>query len=207
LGKLGLGKLGIALEQCVALDAVNLTDTPSGAAATADTARFCVKIMTRDEIAGCPAWAATFADRRKDHRYYEILEDTLRDCVEYRYFAIIDQAARIQAIQPFFLLDQDILEGLGAEWQTWLARIRRFVPRFLKMRTLMVGCFAGEGHLAGSDTVPSGEIAEILCREIVNLARSCRAQLIVLKEFPTRYRPVLDCFVRRGFARAPSMPM
>jgi predicted N-acyltransferase len=71
----------------------------------------------------------------------------------------------------------------------------------------MVGCFAGEGHLAGSATVPSGEMAEILCREIINLATSCRAQLIVLKEFPISYRPVLDCFVRRGFARAPSMPM
>jgi Peptidogalycan biosysnthesis/recognition len=188
-------------------DAVSLTDTASVADAAAATARFRVKIVTRAEIAGCPAWAATFADRRKDHRYYEILEDTLRDRVDYRYFAIIDQAARIQAVQPFFLLDQDILEGLGAEWQTWLARIRRFVPRFLKMRTLMVGCFAGEGHLAGSDTVPCGEMAEILCREIVNLARSCRAQLIVLKEFPAHYRPVLDCFVRRGFARVPSMPM
>jgi Acetyltransferase (GNAT) domain len=203
----GLGKSSIAPEQCVTSDAASLIDTASVADAAAATARFCVKIMTRGEIAGCPAWAATFADRRKDHRYYEILEDTLRDRVEYRYFAIIDQAACIQAVQPFFLLDQDILEGLGAEWQTRLARIRRFVPRFLKTRTLMVGCFAGEGHLAGSDTVPSGEMAEILCREIVNLARSCRAQLIVLKEFPTRYRPVLDCFVRRGFARAPSMPM
>jgi len=191
----------------VTSDAGSLTDTASVADAAAVTARLCVKIMTRGEIAGCPAWAATFADRRKDHRYHEILEDTLRDYVEYRYFAIIDQAACIQAVQPFFLLDQDILEGLGAEWQTWLARIRRFVPRFLKTRTLMVGCFAGEGHLAGSDMVPSGEMAEILCREIINLARSCRAQLIVLKEFPTRYRPVLDCFVRRGFARAPSMPM
>lgn len=188
-------------------DAISLTDTVSVADAAAATARFCVKIMTRDEIAGCPAWAATFADRRKDHRYYEILEDTLRDRVEYRYFAIIDHVACIRAVQPVFLLDQDILEGLGAEWQTWLARIRRFVPRFLKTRTLMVGCFAGEGHLAGSDTVPCGEVAEILCREIVNLARSCRAQLIVLKEFPTRYRPVLECFVRRGFARVPSMPM
>ena len=189
------------------LDAVSLTDTPSVADVAADTTRFCVKIMTRDEIAGCPAWAATFADQRKDHRYYEILEDTLRDHVEYRYFAIIDQAACIQAVQPFFLLDQDILEGLGAEWQPWLARIRRFFPRFFKTRTLMVGCFAGEGHLAGSDMVPSGEIAEILSREIVKLARSCRAQLIVLKEFPRRYRPELECFIRRGFARAPSMPM
>ena len=138
------GKLIIAPEQCVTSDAIGLTDTVSVADAAAATPRFCVKIMTRDEIAGCPAWAATFADRRKDHRYYEILEDTLRDRVEYGYFAIIDRAACIQAVQPFFLLDQDILEGLGAEWQTWLARIRRFVPRFLKMRTLMVGCFAGE---------------------------------------------------------------
>ena len=157
--------------------------------------------MTRGEIAGCPAWAATFADRRKDHRYYEILEDTLRDRVEYRYFAIIDQAACIRAVQPFFLLDQDILEGLGAEWQTRLARIRRFVPRFLKTRTLMVGCFAGEGHLAGSDTVPSGEMAEILCREIVNLARSCRAQLIVLKEF---LRAIGRCWIVSSGAASPA---
>nr|WP_172626871.1 GNAT family N-acetyltransferase [Bradyrhizobium ivorense] len=163
--------------------------------------------MTRGDIADCPAWAASFADLRKDRRYYEILEDTLGDGVEYRYFAIIDRAGCIQAVQPFFLLDQDILEGLGETWQPWLARIRRVAPRFFKTRTLMVGCFAGEGHLAGSDTVPSGEMAEILCREIVDLARSCRAQLIVLKEFPARYRPVLDCFVQRGFARAPSMPM
>ena len=133
--QIGLGKLSIAPEQCVTSDAVILTDTASVADAPDATARFCVKIVTRAEIAGCPAWAATFADRRKDHRYYEILEDTLRDRVEYRYFAIIDQAACIQAVQPFFLLDQDILEGLGAEWQTWLARIRRFVPRFLKTRT------------------------------------------------------------------------
>ncbi|MDW6023148.1 GNAT family N-acetyltransferase [Mesorhizobium sp. BAC0120] len=191
----------------MASDAVSLIDTASEAGAAAATARFSVKITTRAEVAGCPAWAATFADQRKDHRYYEIVEDTLRDRVEYRYFAIFDEAGCIQAVQPFFLLDQDILEGLGTEWQTWLARIRRFVPRFLKMRTLMVGCFAGEGHLAASDMVPSGEMAGILRREIVNLSRSCRAQLIVLKEFPARYRPVLDCFLRRGFARAPSMPM
>ncbi|MHC2250605.1 hypothetical protein ACVILK_000297 [Bradyrhizobium embrapense] len=188
-------------------DTVSLSGTPSVADAAAAAARFGVKIMTRGELAGCRAWADTFAALRMDRRYYEILEDTLRDGVEYRYVAIVDRAGCTQAVQPFFLLDQDILEGLGAEWQVWLARIRRFVPRFLKMRTLMVGCFAGEGHLGASDTVPPGEMAEILCREIVNLARSCRAQLIVLKEFPARYRPVLDCFVRHGFARAPSMPM
>ena len=71
----------IAPEQCVTSDAISLTDAARVADAARVTARFCVKIMTRDEIAGCSAWAATFADRRKDHRYYENLEDTLRDHV------------------------------------------------------------------------------------------------------------------------------
>src|SRR5260370_35626553 len=87
----GLGKLSIAPEQCVTSDAVSLTDTASVAEPAAATARFCVKIITRDEIAGCPAWASTFAAPRNVHRSYKILEDTLRDRHDYRYFAIIDQ--------------------------------------------------------------------------------------------------------------------
>ena len=42
---------------------------------------------------------------------------------------------------------------------------------------------------------------------IVRQATSLNAQLIVLKEFPARYRDVLHCFIQCGFARAPSMPM
>ena len=42
---------------------------------------------------------------------------------------------------------------------------------------------------------------------IIRQARSLNAQLIVLKEFPARYREVLHCFLQCGFARAPSMPM
>ncbi|MGL3208815.1 hypothetical protein [Bradyrhizobium sp. BR 1433] len=86
----------------MASDAVSLADTTSAADVAATTAPFRVKIVTRDEIAGCPAWEASFADLRKDHRYYEILEDTLRERVEYRYFAIIDEASCLHAVQPFF---------------------------------------------------------------------------------------------------------
>ena len=54
---------------------------------------------------------------------------------------------------------------------------------------------------------PVSIVAETLSRGIVKQARSLNAQLIVLKEFPSRYRSALQCFVQRGFARAPSMPM
>jgi hypothetical protein len=168
---------------------------------------FSISIVSRADLSGCAPWTSTFTDQRKDYRYYEILDDTLWDQFEYRYFAIVDSKGQVRAIQPFFLVDQDILEGLGAERIYWISLIRRVYPRFLKLRALMVGCSAGEAHLAATETLPVDIVAETLSNGIVKQARSLNAQLIVLKEFPSRYRKVLHRFVQCGFARAPSMPM
>jgi peptidoglycan biosynthesis/recognition FemAB-like protein len=168
---------------------------------------FSISVVSRAELSGCAPWTSTFADQRKDYRYYEILDDTLRGNFEHRYFAIVDNNGHVRAIQPFFLVDQDILEGLGAERIHWILLVRRFYPRFLKLRALMVGCSAGEAHLAATETLPADIVAETLSNGIAKQARSLNAQLIVLKEFPSRYRKVLHCFVQCGFARAPSMPM
>lgn len=167
---------------------------------------FSVTVIDRAELSSSTVWSSTFADKRKDYRYYEITEDTLREGYDYRYFAIRDASGRIRAIQPFFLLDQDILEGVGSEWRL-ISFIRRRYPRFLKMRTLMVGCSAGEGHLAACDDLPAASVADVLSRHIRKLAKNLGAQLIVLKEFPASYRETFECFVQRGFGRAPSMPM
>jgi predicted N-acyltransferase len=166
-----------------------------------------ITVISRAELSGCMVWTSTFADQRKDHRYYEIVDDTLRDNFEYRYFAILDAAGQVQAVQPFFLVDQDILEGLAIRQVRWIAIVRRFYPRFCILRALMVGCSAGEAHLAASETLPVNIVAEALASGIVKQARSLNAQLIVLKEFPARYRNALRCFVQNGFSRAPSMPM
>src|SRR6185312_2149874 len=99
------------------------------------------------------------------------------------YFAIVDHSGHVRAIQPFFLVDQDILEGLGAERICWISLVRRFYPRFLKLRALMVGCCAGEAHLAATEALPVDIIAETLSNGIIEQARSLNAQIIVLKEF------------------------
>jgi hypothetical protein len=168
---------------------------------------FSISVVSRAELSRCAPWTFTFVGTRKDYRYYEILDDTLRGNFEHRYFAIVDNDGHVRAIQPFFLLDQDILEGLGAERNYWISLVRRFYPRFLKLRTMMVGCSAGEAHLAGTEILPADIVAETLSNGIIAQARSLNVQLIVLKEFPTHYRKVLRCFVQCGFARAPSMPM
>jgi predicted N-acyltransferase len=72
---------------------------------------------------------------------------------------------------------------------------------------LMVGSSGGEAHLAATEALPVDIVAETLSNGIIKQAKSLNAKLVVLKEFPSRYRNVLDCFVQRGFARVPSMPM
>ena len=151
-------------------------------------------MITRGELASCPSWQRTFLDQRKDWRYYEIVEETLQQDFEFRYLVFDDGA-----IQPFFLLDQDVTEGAGGMLRSIVDRVRRVWPRFLKMRTLMVGCAAGEGHLAAR--------ADELAPALIPLGRQLRASLVVLKEFPSRYRESLATLARHGFTRVPSMPM
>src|ERR1700751_1554933 len=81
---------------------------------------FSISVVSRAELSGCAPWTSTFVDQRKDYRYYEIRDDILRDRFDDQYFAIIDGKGHVRAIQPFFLVDQDLLEGLGAERFYWI---------------------------------------------------------------------------------------
>jgi Peptidogalycan biosysnthesis/recognition len=164
-------------------------------------------IVDRAGLAKHEAWKKAFQSQRKDRRYYELVEETICPDFTFRYFLIQDENGRTQSVQPFFTLDQDILAGLGPRWQKIAAKIRGVWPRFLFIRTLMVGCAAGEGHLPSHVAAAQHRDAETLSARMCELARKERAPLIVLKEFPARYRGALSCFLERGFARVPSMPM
>lgn len=166
-----------------------------------------LSIMRRSEVKALPLWARTFGHLRKDRRYYEIVEDTICPEFDYRYFAVRDVSGQVCAIQPFFMLDQDLLAGVGPKVQAFAAAVRRVWPRFLKMRTLMAGCAAGEGHLCAEENAARRSQAETVAANITRLARQQKAGLIVLKEFPLEYRSALSCFLKRGFTFVPSMPM
>ena len=165
-----------------------------------------VEVVSRKDLAYRRRWSSAFAGTRKHHRYYELVEDTIRQGFDYRYFVITDALGEVRAIQPFFIVDQDLLAGNRRQSGPLISAIRRVWPRFLKLRTLMVGCVAGEGHLDG-DERSRAENARLLADAIVTHARGLGARMIVLKEFPAKYRTPLQCFLRRGFSRVPSLPM
>jgi hypothetical protein len=164
-----------------------------------------IRMATRAELAASPHWQAAFARERKDHRYYELVEDTLTDGFTYGYF-VVERDGAVCAIQPYFIVDQDLLAGTGAQVTRLVAGLRRTWPRLLRARMLMVGCAAGEGHLDG-DGASHGATADAFAAALPRLARALRCAIITLKEFPADCRPALQSLREAGFARIPSMPM
>ena len=181
--------------------------TPSGHESCVSPGWGCrVNVVSRRQLQNCPHWRRAFASQHKDRRYYEIVENTIHPEFDYWYFAIRNHHGEIQAIQPFFILDQDILAGIYPNFKRLAHSIRLRWPRFMFVKTMMVGCVAGEGHLDDGDESTRAATARSLAGAIVGHARGLGARLIVLKEFPDQYRDALSCFVRGGFTRIPSMP-
>lgn len=165
------------------------------------------KILSRAQLENCEAWKQTFRDQCKDHRFYEIIEQTLKADFEYHYLLLEDSAGKVRAIQPLFFVRQNLCEGVSGKMREAVDSVRRIFPRFLTMKVLMVGCAAGESHLGVC--LPGDEewAAEALHASLKIYARSQGASLVVLKDFSARYRSALRSFSSNGYARVPSMPL
>jgi predicted N-acyltransferase len=74
------------------------------------------------------------------------------------------------------------------------------------MKTLMVGCTAGEGHLGTCRPEDAEWVARALHSCLKLFARESRASLVVLKDFPSIYREPLRRFSSNGYTRVASMP-
>ncbi len=110
-------------------------------------------------------WVAGFESYPLDHRYYEIVHESLKDQFAHYYLLLKDAAGATRAIQPFLIVSQDLATGMPSVVRDLLTRIRTHFPGFLKLRMLMVGSSAGEGDVvlekeSRENWVDSGRIAE-----------------------------------------------
>ena len=165
------------------------------------------KIVTLTELQNCDAWERAFQNKCKDHRYYEIVDETLDGDFEHHYLVLEDDSGAVRAVQPVFFVRQNLVEGVRGKIRSVVDLIRERFPRFLTMRVLMVGCAAGAGDLGACDEKDEAWLAKALSASLRMYARQNRASLVVLKDFPARYRPTLESFSSNGYTRIPSMPM
>src|SRR5207253_5602304 len=164
-------------------------------------------VVSPHELQQYEDWPSAFRDCCKDHRFYEIIEKTLANDFEYQYLILRDLTGRMRGIQPFFFVQQNLVEGIPGGPRRLVDSIRKKFPRFLTMRVLMVGCAAGEGHLGALGPADSIWIAEALHECLPQVARAAKASLVVLKDFRSKYRNTLARFSDNGFTRVLSMRM
>src|SRR5262249_6920716 len=99
---------------------------------------WCLEVIGREDLAQVSCWRSAFANERKDHRYYELVEDTRHSEFDYRYFVIRDASGGVRAVQPFFLLDQDLLVGTSQRFGALVRGIPSISPRFMHTRTPLI---------------------------------------------------------------------
>ena len=165
------------------------------------------KILRLAEVRNLDAWKCAFQDKCKDHRYYELIEQTLANNFEYRYVVLEDTSGQARAIQPILFVRQSLIEGVRGPFRAIVDRVRKEFPRFLTMRVLMIGCAAGAGELDAANSETERWIAEALGQTLRHYARANRASLVVLKDFLAKYREPLAILSEYSYARVPSMPM
>jgi predicted N-acyltransferase len=164
------------------------------------------RVLSLSDLRNVEDWRKAFQGKSKDHRYYEIVEETIEPKFEHHYLLLEDQAGKVRAIQPVFFVQQNLVEGIPA-LRAAVAAIRRKFPRFLTMRILMVGNAAGEGHLSACGPGDEDWVANALFAILKTYAQQSKASLVVFKDFPAKYRHALRNFAAHGYTRVPSMPM
>jgi predicted N-acyltransferase len=175
-----------------------------------DTIQFAdgvAKVLQLAELQNCDAWRRALQNKSKDHRYYEIVEETLQCGFEHHYLLIEDNSGNVRAVQPVFFVRQNLVEGVPGRLRSIVDGIRRVFPRFLTMPVLMVGCGAGTGDLGACDEKDEPWLAHALLAILRKFARQNKASLVVFKDFPENYRSVLDWLRSNDYARIASMPM
>jgi len=165
------------------------------------------KVSQLRDLQNSDAWKRALRNKCKDHRYYEIVEETLECGFEHFYLVLEDASGNVRAIQPVFFVRQNLVEGVPGKIRSIVDSIRKVFPDFLTMRVLMIGCGAGTGDLGACDERDEPWVANALQATLRIYARQNKASLVVFKDFPANYRSALETLVSNAYARIPSMPM
>jgi len=172
-----------------------------------ETAQGLARLVPMAELRKWDGWQNAMRACVKDHRYYEVVADTL----DFNCMAAVleDRAGVVRAVQPFFFAEQDLVVAAPRAVRLPVAWIRKIFPRFLRLKMLMVGCAAGEGRI-GAEPEDRRWTVETLREPLLRLARTEKAAIVVWKDFPTDYRTPMAALKegsrKTAHVQIPSMP-
>lgn len=161
------------------------------------------EIFDRIEAIAPETWRAIFRPHWKDYRYYQTLEETFAAEFPQRYLVLRDAAGKVCAIQPLFLVTQDITAGLSPRARALLRPLRRW----LTLRLLMAGCVVGDGQIGARKGEDLPTVCASLARALDLYARHEGISLVLFKDMPMNCRRAFGALTRqRRFTRVRSLP-
>src|SRR5262245_28309841 len=87
------------------------------------------------EVRDLPAWREGLQHLAKDHRYHEIVSETLGfDC---RAIVAEDETGVALAVQPCFFVEQDLVIAAPHAVRAFAGAVRRVYSHFLRPKVLM----------------------------------------------------------------------
>ncbi|PYK31273.1 MAG: hypothetical protein DME57_04330 [Verrucomicrobia bacterium] len=86
------------------------------------------RILKLSDVRKLDAWKHAFEGQPKDHRYYELIEETLANDFEFRYAVLEDGAGNIRAIQSLFFVRQNLIEGVRGIFRSVVDLVRKAFP-------------------------------------------------------------------------------
>jgi Acetyltransferase (GNAT) domain len=149
-------------------------------------------------------WARGFSDTPKDFQYYELIEQTMGGAFEYRYLVVFDHTDRPVGLQPLVLTTQDLAVSASETVLRFVAKLRKFWPRFWQSRIALAGCLVGEGNIGVIESVEV--VIPLVAEALEKYARSQGISLVAFKDFPRRMRRAFSCLNRSGYARVAGFP-
>ena len=151
-------------------------------------------------------WAETFGDQPQDFAYYQLLERTMASGYLYRYRLLVSPNDVPFALQPLFIVEQDLTISLGQAAAPLFRALRRFFPGLLRSRMLMAGCLVGKGHLGVAKNFERSDAAVALPEALFKYADTEGISFLTIKDFPAAYREELHPLLKAGFARLDGFP-
>src|SRR5438105_1186922 len=94
-------------------------------------------IVGRSSLEGLEPWSRSGNGARHDHRYFEIVDETIRQNFEYSYLILEDPDGTLLGVQPFFTYPQNLLDGVAGPLHPLVSRLRRAAPKLATLRILM----------------------------------------------------------------------
>lgn len=170
-----------------------------------ETSQGRVRVASIAELREDAAWQRSFASAAKDSRFYEVAAETLRADFDF-HALVLETRDGERVFQPTFFVDQDILATAPAPLRAVAEAVRKVMPRFLRLRLLMVGNAAGEGSFASADAESRRALLAAAAEVLPQVARGRGAWMIVWKDWPAATRGDFATLVRGGFTRLASMP-